>query len=63
MQDQTVELEKRGIPATSAQLDPNAESRALADNSDILILFVSPKWLFAQDDRNLTKVQALHIQD
>jgi len=66
MQDQTVELEKRGIPATffgSAQLDPNAESRALADNSDILILVVSLEWLFAQDDRNLTKVQVLHTRN
>jgi len=65
MQDQTTELDKRGIPATflgSAQLDPNAESRALADNTDILLLFVSPEWLFAQDDRNLTKIQALNTK-
>ena len=56
MQDQTNELEKRGIPATylgSAQLDPNAESEALSADSNNLLLFVSPEWLFGSDEKIL----------
>ena len=58
MQDQTNELQKLGIPATylgSAQLDPNAEGKALSNDSDALLLFVSPEWLFGSDNRNLPK--------
>jgi len=29
----------------------------------MLLLFTSPEWLFAQDDRNLAKVQALNEQN
>jgi len=67
MQDQTNELEKRGISATylgSAQLDINAENKAFCVNSDILLLFVSPEWLFgSSDDKNLVKLQTLHRQN
>ena len=63
MQDQTNELQKLGVPATylgSAQLDPNADQLALSNDSDALLLFVSPEWLFGSDSRNLLKVQNLH---
>ena len=60
MQDQTHEL---GIKATylgSAQFSPHAESEVFSQDSDTLIVFVSPEWLFGKDDRNLMRVQSLH---
>ena len=61
MQDQTNELEKLGISAVylgSAQIDPNAESKALCAESNVLVVFVSPEWLFS-DKNNHIKIQAL----
>jgi len=35
----------------------------LADKSDILLLFVSPEWLFGTADKNLAKIHALNSQN
>ena len=62
MQDQTSELEKLGISATyfgSAQIDPNSESKALCAESNTLVVFVSPEWLFS-DKNNYLKIGALN---
>ena len=61
MQDQTHEL---GIKATylgSAQFSPHAESEVFSQDSDTLIVFISPEWLFGKDDRNLMRVQSLVV--
>lgn len=63
MQDQTHELNKVGIKATyhgSAQFSPHVESEVFSQDSDTLIVFVSPEWLFSKYDRNLMKVQRLY---
>lgn len=60
MQDQTYELQKNNISAMylgSAQIDPCAESKVFSPDSNVLLLFVSPEWLFGNDDKNLLKVQ------
>ena len=62
MQDQKSELEKLGISAVyfgSAQIDPNSESKALCAESNTLVIFVSPEWLFS-DKHNYLKIQALN---
>ena len=62
MQDQTHELSRIGINATyfgSAQFDPHAESKVFSPESDTLILFVSPEWLFGKDDQNVKKIQTM----
>lgn len=62
MQDQTYELQKNNISAMylgSAQIDPCAESKVFPPDSNVLLLFVSPEWLFGNDDKNLLKVQKL----
>lgn len=60
MQDQTHELNKVGIKTTylgSAQFAPHAESEVFSQDSDTLIVFVSPD---GKDDRNLMRVQSLY---
>ena len=60
MQDQTHELKKVGIKATylgSAQFAPH---EVFSQDSDTLIVFVSPEWLVSKDDRQLMKFQSLY---
>ena len=62
MQDQTLQLQARGISAMylgSAQMDPQAESKVFSPDSNVSVLFVSPEWLFQNDDTNLRKVQKI----
>ena len=62
MQDQTLQLQARGISAMylgSAQMDPQAESKVFSPDSNVSVLFVSPEWLFQNDDTNLRKVQKM----
>ena len=34
----------------SAQMDPQAESKVFSPDSNVSVLFVSPEWLFQNDD-------------
>jgi hypothetical protein len=43
MQEQTHEL---AVYLGSAQFDPHAEDKVFSPESDVLLLFVSPEWLF-----------------
>lgn len=60
MQDQTYELQQKGVSATylgSAQIDPHAEDAVFSVDSNVLLLLVSPEWSFGNDEKNLAKVQ------
>ena len=51
MQDQTLELNSKGIKATflgSAQSDPLAETKAFDVDNPTPIIYVSPEWLFGE---------------
>ena len=61
-QDQTHHLSETGISAiflASAHMDAHADSKVFSPDSTVSLLFVSPKWLFNGNDRNLAKVQRL----
>ena len=65
MHDQTRELNKKGINAVflgSAQMDPNASTRAFDRNNPAAIIFVSPEWLFGKPE-NMENVKLLHSQN
>ena len=44
-------------------MDPHAESAVFSTDSNVLLLFVNPEWLFGNDDKNLAKVQNLRADD
>ena len=62
MHDQTLELSKQGIDAVflgSAQIDPNADTKAFDEHDPASIIFVSPEWLFGNEG-NMERVKSLH---
>ena len=62
MQDQTYELNGRGIEATflgSTQTDPQAEAKAFSQDKPAPIIYVSPEWLFGKQSHT-DNVSALY---